>query len=88
MFQSILAPLAVSSIGGGGWRNQGTHLDAVATQLLPESRKRRKHAEIVAPNTRFGTEGVEGSNPFAPTNKSQELAGFPSGIPAFRVYGR
>jgi hypothetical protein len=46
-------------MGGGGWRNQGTDLDPAATQLLPESRKRRKHSEIICVNTRFGTEGSE-----------------------------
>jgi len=66
-FQSIFSATG-GVVDGRRWlANQGTALGSVATQLLPESRKPRKHSEIVDPTTRFGTEGSEVSNPLAPT---------------------
>src|SRR5580765_7801529 len=55
MFHSILAPLAVSSMGRGGWRTKA--LGSVATQLLPESKKLRKQSEIVDPTLGSGPRG-------------------------------
>jgi hypothetical protein len=52
-------------MGGGSWRNRRTDPDLVATQLLPESKKRRKHSEFVALTLGSGPRGrrFESSRP-------------------------
>ena len=44
-------------MGGGGWRNRRTDPDLVPTRLLPESKKRQKHSEIVASTLGSGPRG-------------------------------
>src|SRR5687768_128048 len=57
----------------------------------PVTTRVQKFANCVERSREFDSvrdRGVVGSNPIAPTKSCRRLAGFPSGIPAIRVYGR